>query len=75
MFDIKHKHKIIHVLNGKPIRFSSFLRYVNAANTYDQQNSSFEQHNKRIYLRAIKRIPANTEVIAWYGKKTKRMIT
>ena len=74
MFDVKEGRKPVFVLDGKNKRFSSFIRYVNAANTFSQQNTEFKQFDKRIFLRAIKNIRSNSELLTWYGVNTNDII-
>lgn len=75
MFDVKEGgRKSVFVLDGKNKRFSSFIRYVNAANIFSQQNTEFKQFDRRIFLRAIKNIKPNSELLAWYGVDTNEII-
>ena len=74
MFDVKEGRKTVFVLDGKNKRFSSFIRYVNAANIFSQQNTEFKQFDKRIFLRAIKNIKPKSELLAWYGVDTNEII-
>ena len=74
MFEVKDKHKIIHIIDGQCQKFGSFLKFVNSANTLDQQNTQFEQHDKKIFLKAIKDIVNDQELLAYYGKNTQKII-
>lgn len=74
MFDVKRRGRVIHVLDGAQKRHSSAARYVNAANHASQQNAHFVQSGEHILLRALKPIPKNREIIAWYGADTGRVI-
>ena len=76
MFDVEDKNgKVLHVLDAANKAKSSFVRYVNAANFDIEQNTKFVPvAGHRIFLRAIRDIPANTELLAWYGKRTKDVI-
>ena len=58
------------VLDGKYKKYSSFVRYVNAANYIHQQNCKFVQRGKRIFLVARCDILPGSELLAWYGAQT-----
>jgi hypothetical protein len=73
-FIVRDGVKIKHVIDAVDPTQSSFLRYVNAANTIAQQNSKYVQHNMKIYLKATKMIPANREILAWYGDETNNIV-
>ncbi|HEY9759016.1 MAG TPA: SET domain-containing protein-lysine N-methyltransferase, partial [Oculatellaceae cyanobacterium] len=62
------------VIDGGNSRRSSFLRYVNAPNNRREANAQFVQRDDSILLFAIKSISANTEILAWYGQDTKRIL-
>lgn len=74
MFDVREGRKSVFVLDGKNKKCSSFVRYANAANKLSQQNTKFEQYDKRIFLRAIKNIRPNSEILTWYGDETSEII-
>lgn len=74
-FEVKYKHTIIYIIDGQSKKVGSFIKFVNAANTLNQQNTQFEQHNKKILLKAIKDIDKNQELIAYYGNNTKNIIS
>lgn len=74
MFDVREGRKSVFVLDGRNRKFSSFVRYANAANKLSQQNTEFEQYDKRIFLRAIKNIRPNSEILTWYGEGTSEII-
>lgn len=74
LFEVKDRGKPLFVLDGKNKKFSSFVRYANAANFESEQNTEFKQHDKRIYLRAIKNIRPNSELLTWYGDGTSEII-
>jgi SET domain-containing protein len=76
LFDVKGANgRVLHVIDAANASKSSFLRYVNAANTEDQQNARYVQRSRRIYLKATRAIPPRAEIIAWYGSDTSRVIT
>ncbi len=66
--------KIKFVLDGQYKKYSSFIRYANAADSYEDQNTIFEQVDDRIFLKAIKNIPANTEILTHYGEGTSKIV-
>ena len=74
LFDVKVNGKVSHVIDAANKHRSSFTRYVNAPSYLHQQNTKFVQHNKKIYLKAMKDIRAGSELLAWYGKNTKDVI-
>lgn len=63
------------VIDGAPIKKSSFLRYVNSPLTREEDaNCSFEQLGQHILLVAQRDIEPNTELTAWYGPNTHDII-
>jgi len=62
------------VLDGKYLKHSSFVRFVNAANDITEQNCKFELRDKRIFLVARRDIPAHSELLAWYGEQTAELV-
>ena len=74
-FDIRHQGRVVHVLDGTKCCNSSFVRYVNAADCFKQQNCKFIQRNYRIYLVVIKPVQPNSELLSWYGKKTLAIVS
>lgn len=74
-FDVKGKKKqVLFVIDAADTRASSFLRYVNAANARDEQNATFVQKNRKIYLKALRDIRAGEEILTWYGASTRDLI-
>lgn len=70
-FDVKDDNsKVLFVIDGANNRYASAAKFVNAADTQNQQNAKYQQYNKKIYLVAIKNIKKNQEILAWYGKDT-----
>jgi len=53
---------------------SAFTRYVNATFSDEQQNTAFFQWSERIFLKATRDIPANTELLTWYGDDTEDIV-
>jgi hypothetical protein len=74
MFDVKVGKKIAHVLDAGNKKLSSFARYANSADYDDQQNVKFVQKDRKIYLVTNQKIPPNTELLTWYGKRTADVI-
>lgn len=70
MFDVKVKKKVVHVIDAGNKKTSSFVRFANAADTDDQQNTKFVQKGTEVFLVSLERIPKNTELLTWYGKQT-----
>lgn len=63
-----------HVIDGASKSRSSFLRYVNSPNSESGANARFTQVDDHILLTTIRHIPANTEILAWYGPETKDIV-
>lgn len=75
MFDVRKDGKIDTVIDSANNKYSSAAKFVNTILYYeDGQNAEFKQYNQKIYLVAIKKIPANKEILAWYGKNTQAVI-
>ena len=62
------------VIDGANFRMSSFLRFVNAPNNASQANTRFVQVGDSILMYATRDIRPNNELLASYGKDTKRII-
>ena len=74
VFDDDRQTKLKFVIDGANSRRSSFLRHVNAPNRRHQANARFVQKLDAILLYALKDIPPNTELLAWYGRETRRIL-
>lgn len=57
-------------------KYSSAAKFVNTSLSwyYKERNTEFKQYDKKIYLVASKKIRAWTEIIAFYGEETMRII-
>lgn len=62
--DVDEDH---HYVDGKPKTHASWLRYVNMANTIDQENLYIYQYNFEIYYVTYECVKAGTELLVWYG--------
>jgi SET domain-containing protein len=71
---VRGKEVVDHVIDSYFMIDSNATRYVNAANTYDQQNGQFVQIGDRIFLKALKTINAGDEIVAHYGDDQQRII-
>jgi len=76
MFNVKHNHKILFVIDAAVARTSSAARYVNSVTDFtdNDRNTEFVQYKQRIYLVATKRISKNDELISYYGEHTDQLI-
>lgn len=76
LFDVRvpRRKAVAFVVDAADKRRSSFVRYVNAADWEEQQNTAFEQKGGRIFLKTLRRIPKGTELLTWYGKNTAGVI-
>jgi SET domain-containing protein len=72
MFDVRDKDKIVHVIDAANSNISSAAKYVNTTLKFrsKDRNAEFIQHNKRIWLKATKKIKQDDEIIAYYGEDT-----
>ncbi len=72
MFDVKHKGRVVHVIDAANKKDSSALRYINACLTPTEKelNTKFKQYKLKIYLVAVKDIKKDTELLAYYGEDT-----
>jgi SCY1-like protein 2 len=48
------------------------MRYVNCARSEEEENLKAFQYTGEIYYRTCKNIPAETELLAWYGEEYAR---
>ena len=53
-------------VNASDVRRSNWLRYVNCARNYEEQNLMAYQHEGGIFYRACKDIAADVELLVWY---------
>lgn len=76
MFNVKHNHKLLFVIDAAVARTSSAARYVNSVTDFtdNDRNTEFIQYKQRIYLVATKRIAKNDEFISYYGEHTDKII-
>jgi len=78
MFDVKHEKKSAFVIDSYDIRNASAIRYVNSIQHEGEEkkflNTKFVQHNKQIFLVAIKSIKKDQEMVTYYGKFTQGII-
>lgn len=71
VFEVTLPNKKNVYIDAKNPKSSSWHRYVNGAKTKLQRkkiNTHFYQYGRKIYLRATKDIPVNTELICDYGE-------
>ncbi len=75
MFEVRKNGKVAFVIDAANNKFSSAAKFANTV-IYDNegQNAEFKQYKQRIYLVALKRIRANTEILTWYGHNTHGVI-
>ena len=76
MFNVKHNHKILFVIDAAIARTSSASRYVNSVTSFtdNDRNTEFVQYKQRIYLVASKQIAKHDELISFYGENTDKII-
>ncbi len=73
-FEVRKNGKVQWILDGELELFSSFIRFVNAANWEHEQNCYFVQRQNRIFLIARCDILPGQELLAWYGRDTAALI-
>ncbi|XP_052786373.1 histone-lysine N-methyltransferase PRDM9-like [Mya arenaria] len=61
-----------HFVDAKDKATSNWMRYVNCANTEDQQNLVAFQYQGGIYYRSFKTIIPGIELLVWYGDEYAR---
>ena len=76
MFNVKHNHKTLFVIDAAVARTSSASRYVNSVSSFtdNDRNTEFVQYKQRIYLVASKKIAKHDELISFYGENTDKII-
>ena len=71
MFQVNDVHgRALYMIDGGDPSRSSFLRYAIASLDESLLNCRFYQYGKRIFMRAERDIPANTELLVSYGADT-----
>ena len=76
LFDVMEppgSRHVKHVIDGGDQATSSFARWVNVGSKATI-NVGFVQERFRIFLRAQVFIPADSEILAWYGQDTARLL-
>lgn len=58
-----------HYIDGYDVTKSNWMRYVNPAYSFKQQNLIACQVNLNVYFYTIRSIPPNTELLVWYCKE------
>lgn len=74
-FAVQDSHRVKFVIDGGNSRHSSFLRYVNAPNSRGAANARFVQSGDAILMYTTKEVRPHTELLAWYGPSTKRILS
>lgn len=67
LFNVNRNGKSYKIIDGKPVKESSWVRYVNSPQSAGVANAFFYQYAERIFLKTSKVIPAGQEVFAYYG--------
>ena len=67
LFEVKKKGKVIAIIDGEHEKNSSWVRFVNTAQSYYEGNTKFYQFNERIFLKSTRLIPSGQELFAYYG--------
>ena len=75
LFEVRKRGKVVHVIDGAQWRRSSFVRFANAADWEEEQNSKFVQFKSEIFLVATSDVRAGSELLTWYGRHTAAVIT
>ena len=74
LFEVRKRGKVAHVIDGAQWRRSSFVRFANAADWEEEQNSKFVQFKSEIFLVATSDVRAGSELLTWYGRHTAAVI-
>ena len=67
MLQIRREGKPVHCVDAEREDASNWMRYVNCARHEGEQNLLPFQYKGCLYYRTVKDIPANTELLVWYG--------
>ncbi|XP_071153750.1 histone-lysine N-methyltransferase PRDM7-like [Mytilus edulis] len=59
--------RIKHYVDASPKTHSSWIRYVNCANTVEEENLYLLQYNYEIYYVTYECVKPGTELLVWYG--------
>ncbi len=59
-------------MNASDETRANWLRYVNCARNYKEQNVVAFQYTEHIFYRACKDIPPSCELCVWYGREYAR---
>lgn len=55
------------LLDARPLSVSNWMRYINCANTEEEQNLVAFQYKGAIYYRTYKPVAPGSELLVWYG--------
>ncbi|KAJ0178035.1 hypothetical protein K1T71_005858 [Dendrolimus kikuchii] len=67
-------HKPSHVIDAADPNKSNWMRYVNCARHWSEQNLVAYQYNGELYYRTVKLIPRFTELMVFYGSEFASMM-
>ncbi|KAK3930756.1 Histone-lysine N-methyltransferase PRDM9, partial [Frankliniella fusca] len=66
-WEIRRDGKPTHCIDASNIASSNWMRFVNCARHSGEENLYPFQYKGRLYYRTVRPVPANTELLVWYG--------
>ncbi|KAK3908681.1 Histone-lysine N-methyltransferase PRDM9 [Frankliniella fusca] len=66
-WEIRREGKLTHCIDALNIASSNWMRFVNCARHSGEENLYPFQYKGRLYYRTVRPVPANTELLVWYG--------
>ena len=68
LFEVKKDHKIIEFIDASKFSTSNWTRFINGVKKqYWRRNAYSYQMNGRIYIKSLRDIKKNEEILIWYG--------
>ncbi|KAE8745051.1 hypothetical protein FOCC_FOCC008302 [Frankliniella occidentalis] len=64
---IRREGKTVHCVDALDPAHSNWMRFVNCARNKGEENLHPYQYHGKLYYRTVCDIPANTELLVWYG--------
>ncbi|XP_052125185.1 histone-lysine N-methyltransferase PRDM9-like [Frankliniella occidentalis] len=66
-WEIRREGKTVHCVDALDPAHSNWMRFVNCARNKGEENLHPYQYHGKLYYRTVCDIPANTELLVWYG--------
>ena len=66
-FQIEKDGEVAYLIDAEDEATSNWMRYVNCASNFSEQNMTAFQYKSNIYYRTTSDIDPNEELLVWYG--------